>query len=88
LYGSFSTSWNTIPDVLWKNRKKLRIILGALLPDNTIVENIIKTCGKLASQVKEEADKVERPFPFELLDHLIETAGNLMIATTDTYAWM
>jgi hypothetical protein len=91
LTGSFATSWNTVPDVLWKHRKKFRIILGALLPDEVRAEDaegVIAVCGKLASQAKEEADKAGRPFPFALLDHLIENAANSVLATLDIYAWM
>jgi len=42
--------------------KKLRIILRDLLSDNISTENIIKVCEKLASQIKEKSDKVERSF--------------------------
>jgi hypothetical protein len=83
LLGSFSTSWSTVAHILWEHRKKLRFILGALRPDvdKDILscEEIVETAGRMASQVREEADKVDVPFPFVLLNHLIETAGNSIL---------
>jgi hypothetical protein len=92
LLGSFSTSWNTVAHVLWEHRKKLRFILSALRPDVDeavlTCEEIIETTGRMASQVREEADKVDIPVPFVLLTHLIETAGNSILSTTDALAWI
>jgi hypothetical protein len=91
LLGSFAASWNTMADALWRHRTKLRIILHSLRPVHVpkeAVEDVVVVCGKLASQVREEADKVDRPFPFVLMNHLVETAGNSLLASPGTYGWI
>jgi hypothetical protein len=89
LYGSFATSWQTVCEVVASHRVKVRVYLEALLGGSgEEVQEVLGRAVKLASVVSEEGEKVDEPFPFLLVSHLIDTSANSMEATAAAYSWV
>lgn len=91
LKGSFTTSWHTVTDVFSRHIDKVRIVLGAVAPDEKVTRltaNLNRRAILLGVHVAEETEKLDEPFPFILLDHLIENAENSLDSHTTAFAWI
>jgi hypothetical protein len=86
--GSFVTSWQTVCNVFASHANKIRILLAALVQEEAI-DPAMCTIDKLAAvHITLETERVDEPFPFRLLDHLIDTASNSMVAQPRAVSWI
>ncbi|OHS97546.1 hypothetical protein TRFO_36238 [Tritrichomonas foetus] len=89
--GTFATTWNSIPEVLANHQTQLIVYLKALVPDNlplNKIERVRTRVEKMASQASEIGDKVDKIFPFEVFNHLIECSQNSLNSQPFAYAWL
>ena len=89
LKGIFSATWQTIMESINSKRDKVRVILGGLCqkPDEASAV-VLKRAEVCATNVGEDTDKEENPFPFLLLDHLIQNSGNAIKAQESGFGWI
>ena len=90
LKGSFTTSWHTVTDVCARHREKVRILLRAVVPRECekMAQRFEFRARKLGVHVAEETEKLDEPFPFILLDHMIDTAENSLSSWLTAYSWI
>jgi hypothetical protein len=91
LKGSFTTTWHTMAEALAAHQSKVRIYLLALTGGDVVrksIETVLNRIDKMASHFDESSQTMKDPFPFRLLDHLIETAQNSLGGQRTGYSWI
>ena len=91
LKGTFTTTWHVVADAIGRHPEKMKITIAALAPRDVSLEKCMEFLArakKLSVQVATETEKLDEPFPFILLDHLIDTAANTMEACESAYSWI
>ena len=91
LKGVFTTTWHVMADAIGRHPEKMKITIAALGPRDLPIEKCMEFLArarKLSVQVATETEKLDEPFPFILLDHLIDTAANTMDACESPYSWI
>jgi hypothetical protein len=86
--GSFVTSWQTVCNVFASHAPKIRILLAALVREDAIDQAMCRIDKLATVHITLETERVDEPFPFGLLDHLIDTASNSMLAQSHLAAWI
>jgi hypothetical protein len=86
--GSFVTSWQTVCDVFASHASKIRILLTALVQAEAIDQAMCAIDRLATVHITLETERVDEPFPFRLLDHLIDTASNSMLAQSHAVSWI
>jgi hypothetical protein len=89
LRGTFSTSWQTIADVLAAHLNGVRLHLMALMPRVADAGEVLERTRRMAScEVTAETDKPDEPFPFALVDHLIGVSSDSLLSQPYAYSWI
>jgi hypothetical protein len=91
LRGTFATTFLTMAETMKKHSLKVAAVLGALWPDEQWQEGVapvLKRAERMAGIISAESDKTDDPFPSALVQHLIETAGNVLKSTKYAFAWL
>lgn len=90
LKGIFSATWQTVMETMSTKRDKIRVILGGLVntePDR-VTKTVLRRAEICSTMVGEDTDKEELPFPFALINHLIDNSGNAFMAQELTFGWI
>jgi hypothetical protein len=91
LRGAVATTWHIVANVLFEKREVIRVFLTAILPqDNAaaVVPVFMERARALGGRAPVGNPGYDSCFPFDVFEHLVETANNSMHAQHLYFAWI
>jgi hypothetical protein len=88
LKGTFSATWLAAANSLGRNIHKVRVLIEAFLPEQRQALGVVERIERMMVVMGKDTDKDESVWGFDLLDHLIECAGQATKVDCTRIAWI
>ena len=88
LHGSFSTAFCVVMQNLNTYKEEAFLYTTALTNSKEFTRRLVKSLPILAPVMNEDTDKYPDPFPFALVDNLIENGNNSFKAQCQGFSWI
>ena len=93
LQGSFATTWQIVMDSIARNQDRVFLFIAGILNQKeidgqiAIAKDVCDRASLLQTAQSEETEKEGDPFPFALIDHLIQTSTDAFTCQEIGFSW-
>ena len=88
LHGSFATAFLTNASVYLDYKDEIALVLQALSIERKVIQFTMHKAKQMASSIDENTDKFFDPFPFAIVEYIIETSSNAFKSQSGGFAWL